>query len=283
MKASILSKYALVGLLATSFVSCNNDDDNTVEKYQVYEKHVQLEGEDNMRDMGGYIGQDGKRVVFRKLFRSGELSALTANDIATMKSLGIKTIVDLRTETERNEHPDVAIEGINRMDVSLIEETSGASASQDYMSAILSGEIDAAEMMLSAYTVDAHRIQVWTTIFNHLEENNVTLWHCTAGKDRAGMTAALILSSLGVDREVIINDFMASNIYLSDYIEGTISYINNAYEDNSGELLRPLLGVESQYIEAFFNNIEQEYGSVSAFLDLLDVDINKMQENYLEK
>ncbi|MFD2891247.1 tyrosine-protein phosphatase [Flavobacterium chuncheonense] len=283
MKASIFSKYALVGLLATSFISCNNDDENTVEKYQVYEKHVQLEGEDNMRDMGGYIGKDGKRVVFRKLFRSGELSALTVNDIATMKSLGIKTIVDLRTETERNEHPDVTIEGFNRIELSLIEESSVASGQTDYMSAILSGEVDASEMLLSAYTIDAHRIQVWTTIFNHLEENNITLWHCTAGKDRAGMTAALILSSLGVDRDVIINDFMASNIYLSDYIEGTISYINNTYGNNSGELLRPLLGVEIEYIEAFLNKIDQDYGSMSAFLDLLDVDINKMQENYLEK
>ncbi|SFT52951.1 protein-tyrosine phosphatase [Lishizhenia tianjinensis] len=293
MKILTGTQFGILAFSALTLFSCKKEEvtpTTDTDTYQSYEKHVELEGEDNMRDMGGYTGENGKRVLFRKLFRSGELSGLTENDKQIMLDLGIEQVIDLRTNTEINEHPDNLPTGVNSFHLPLIDEAPGSGSGtggsyEDFIQAVISGQVDATEVMInSAYnTIDSIKIANWTTIFNHLEDNKVTLWHCTAGKDRAGMTAALVLSSLGVDRATIIEDFLASNDFLADYIEGTVAYMNAEYGNNAGEAMRPVLGVEIEYIEAFFTAIETNYGSVENFLNVLDVDIAKMQANFLEK
>ena len=273
--------FALVGAMALT--SCSNDDNNQSE-YVVGENHIILEGEDNMRDLGGFTGKDGKRVLYNKLFRSGELSGLTTEDLAIVNGFSIKNIIDLRTAGEREEHPDQLIDGSVRHEISLIEGDNGANVGmEDVMGMILSRQMTAEEMMIPAYSVDDVKIAGWKTIFNLLESGQTALWHCTAGKDRAGMTTALVLSSLGVDRETIIEDFMMSNTYLNAYNQQTVNYINSQYGPGMGEQLLPLLGVEEAYITVFFNNIETQYGSVDNFLNVLEVDRTKMIEHYLEK
>lgn len=293
MKILTGKHFGILAFSALTLFACKKEEVTPIsneDTYKSYEKHVELEGEDNLRDMGGYTGENGKRVLFRKLFRSGELSALTENDKQIILDLGIEKVIDLRTNTEINEHPDNLPNGISSFHLPLIDEAPGSGSGtggsyDDFIQAVISGQVDASEVMInSAYTdIDSIKISNWTTIFNHLETNQVTLWHCTAGKDRAGMTAALVLSSLGVERATIIEDFMASNDYLSDYIEETVSYMNTEYGNNAGELMRPILGVEKEYIEAFFTAIETDFGSVENFLSVIDVDIAKMQANFLEK
>lgn len=275
----------LMAAAAFNFTSCNDDDANT-EEFQAYDSHIQLDGEDNMRDLGGFIGANNKRILFHKLFRSGELSALTATDFDVITTLGINNVIDLRTTEERSEHPDALPEGLESQHFSLIIEDgeNGTTGATSITSQIISGEVDAVELMTSAYTVDAHKIEQWTAIFNILEaDNQVSLWHCTAGKDRAGMTTALVLAALGVDKETIIEDFLASNTYLHDSIENTIAYLSQAYGEAAGENMRPLLGVQLEFINSFYADIDTNHGGIEAFLAELDVDIAKMRANYLEK
>ena len=286
MKKEIRKASILAMLIVSLFTgACSSDEDVATETYVTSASHIELKGEDNMRDLGGYVGTNGKRVLYGKLFRSGELSALSADDITKMESLKISTIVDLRTSTERTEKPDATIPGSTSLNLSLIDESSAASStgSSDYMSAILSGQVDAEEMMLQAYVVDEVKIANWIKIFDLLEEGNSMLWHCTAGKDRAGMTSALVLASLGVDQQTIINDFMLSNAYLGAANNTTISYINSKYGAGMGEKLLPLLGVEEIYIQAFFADINTKYGNMDKFLEVLKVDRKKMRTNFLEK
>src|SRR5690606_13359798 len=94
-----------IGLSALT-VSCSSDDNNSDSQYIVGENHIELTGEDNMRDLGGFTGAEGKRVLYNKLYRSGELSALTAEDLTIVSGLEIKNVIDLRTESERTEKPD---------------------------------------------------------------------------------------------------------------------------------------------------------------------------------
>ncbi|MHA3786860.1 tyrosine-protein phosphatase [Flavobacterium hauense] len=272
--------------LATLTTSCSDDDSKNAAPYEIDENHVVLTGEDNMRDLGGYVGQDGKRVLYHKLFRSGELSALTATDLEHIATKEITQVIDLRTTEERTEKTDKAIAGTTRYELSLIDELTGANGGvnqNDIFGMILSGQMSAEEIMIPAYALDETKITQWTKIFDLLESGQTTLWHCTAGKDRAGMTTALVLSSLGVDRQVIVNDFMLSNTYLSAYNLQTVSYINSQYGAGVGEQLMPLLGVEEEYITTFFKNIETTYGSVDSFLKVLKVDTAKMKKNFLEK
>lgn len=271
----------LIAAVAFNFVACSSDE-TTKEEYLTYENHIDLQGEDNMRDLGGFVGQGNKRVLFHKLFRSGELSALTTNDLDELTSLGIKNIFDLRTDEEQLEHPDVLPTGVSPYHFPLLSDVNiGGSID---INQVLSGQVSGEEFMIPLYLVDEIKIENWKMIFDILEESNqTTLWHCTAGKDRAGMTTALVLSALGVDKETIINDFLASNEYLKDYIETTVAYMNASYGAGIGENMRPVLGVERIYIETFFNDIDQNHGGMNAFLAEIGVDIKKMKANYLEK
>lgn len=274
---------AFLGLAALT-TSCSDDDSKSAAPYEIDENHVALTGEDNMRDLGGYVGTNGKRVLYHKLFRSGELSTLTATDLEHIASKDIAQVIDLRTTAERTEKADKAIEGAARYEYSLLDEAPGSSvATSDVFGLILSGQMTAEEMMIPAYAVDQIKITQWIKIFDLLESGETTLWHCTAGKDRAGMTTALVLASLGVDRQTIINDFMLSNTYLATSNQQTVAYINAQYGPGVGEQLMPLLGVEEEYITTFFTNIETNYGSVDNFLKVIKVDVAKMKKNFLEK
>ncbi|WP_348797038.1 tyrosine-protein phosphatase [Flavobacterium adhaerens] len=275
-----------VALLGLATFSCSDDQETAT--YITDENHVELVGEDNMRDLGGFVGADNKRVLYRKLFRSGEISALTTADLEHLATKNIYQIIDLRTASERSEKTDVAIKKTLHYDLSLMDESSsssnGATNASDVMGLIISGEMKAEDVMMPVYAIDDFKIAQWTKIFDLLESGQTTLWHCTAGKDRAGMTTALVLFSLGVDKDIIIEDFMKSNTYLATSNEQTINYINSKYGAGVGEKLIPLLGVKEEYITTFINDIESKYGTIDDFLtQTLRVNTDKMRNNFLEK
>lgn len=141
--------------------------------------------------------------------------------------------------------------------------------------------------MIASYVVDSLNIANWKLIFDDLETGKTSLWHCTYGKDRAGMTTVLVLSSLGVSIDTCIVDFMKSNEYMAEEIERMIALQSSWYaswcEDNMEEYMRPYNIVEQEWIEVFINDINTNHGGMSAFLEELDVDIWKMQDNFLEK
>lgn len=273
--------------VATLSTSCSSNEDTpeVTESYKVSSRQVGVTGEDNMRDLGGFVGENNKRVLYRKLYRSGELSALTSTDKDSLAKRGISQIIDLRTESERNEKADKVLNGVINYQLSLIADVPGSSSSQAaFMGQIIQGKVKAEDFMLPLYSqIDELKETNWEKIFDLLETGNVTLYHCTAGKDRAGMTTALVLSSLGVDKATIIKDFMASNDYLNASNQQTIAYVNSQYGAGSGNKLIPLLGVEEVYITSFFNAINAKYGSMDNFLTKIKVDTAKMKKLYLEK
>lgn len=279
----IFKKSFLLSFLFLGLVSCEKEDDTPA--FQTSESQVALVGEDNMRDLGGYVSSNGKHVLYGNLYRSGELNGLTTEDVAKLSSLGIRRVIDLRTETEMTEKPDHLPTGVVNYHLSLLADIPGSSTSQqELMGQIMSGTVLAEDYMLPLYTLDSQKITNFRAIFDLLQSGGTTLWHCTAGKDRAGMTTALVLSALDVPRETIVQDFMKSNDYLSSYINGTVSYLNSTYGPGIGDKMIPMLGVEQIYIEAFFNDIETKYGSVNNFLtNELKVDKSKMKKLYLEK
>lgn len=279
MKLNKTNNYFLfLVLFAVIFTACNNE---TVK----YNNHIYLKGEDNFRDLGGYEAEGGKKVTYRKLFRSGELSLLTSSDTSTLTSLKIEQVIDLRTEEEQIEKPDNLPQGIVSYHIPVLSTIPGVGAlsKEEQLGSLLSGEINAQEFMTALYsTIDSTKITAWKKIFNLLETGKPTLWHCTEGKDRAGMTSALVLFSLGVNEKTVIEDYMASNTYLADSIEQNIAYVNLEYGEGKGDTIRHVLGVEKEYIVAFINAVKEKYGSIDNFLNVLDVDKEKMKTNYLE-
>lgn len=262
--------YILMSMAVFIFMIACEPPDN-------YDVQIALEGVDNMRDLGGYIGEGGQTVVYGKLYRSGQLSKLRSTDLKVLAALDITHVIDLRTAQERDNAPDKLPDGVENHHLPLVENL------MDYVEFQGNGlDQVVSNYMASVYSIDTLKIQSWTAMFDLLETGETTLWHCTDGKDRAGMTAALVLLSLGVDKADVIENYMRSNIYLAQTIENRTKLINCILGKWAGKLIQPMLIVDEEYITAFFDTIDQEYGGIDAFLALLDVDIEAMRDHYLE-
>ncbi|MFV0574368.1 MAG: tyrosine-protein phosphatase [Vibrio sp.] len=293
------SKLALIMICTALLSACNGSDDdndkdtNAVVDSVVYSDahHIVLDGEDNFRDLGGYEGADGKKIVSRKLFRSGELSKLTDNDRQVLTDLGIEYDIDLRTDSEIANQPDAVPDSIVIHQIALSEDTSGGETQtgstpedlyQPYYDALLAGNVD--DFMLPAYAVDDFKVNQWTQIFALIQEGKATLWHCTAGQDRAGMTAALVLESLGVDRDTIYEDYLKSNEYTYDDKHNTAEYIYQQADspaDSSVDKITQAELIKKEYLDAFYSDIALNHGGMENFLNEIGVDIETMRTLYL--
>jgi len=284
MKKRFLSSLILLIIFSTS---CNKEPATL--PYATYETQIMVAGAPNMRDLGGFYGENGKRVLYHKLFRCGDLSKLTTSDLDTLSALGINQVIDLRKSAEIASAPDILPQtGVTSTNLPLFASVNGGLSDAQIIAGVLQGTIsvDAINQhMISLYnTIDSLKIANWTKALAILQTTgNTTLFHCKSGKDRTGMTAALILFSVGVSQNDIVGDFMASNIYLSKTIAEELSALDSIYGAGSSDKLKPLFGVQDFYIYAFFNAVNAKYGSMDNFLSSLGVYKTKMRALYLEK
>ncbi|MDR2476442.1 MAG: tyrosine-protein phosphatase [Treponema sp.] len=232
-----------------------------------------IEGAYNIRDMGGYRTAGGKTVRWDTVFRSGDLNKLTKNDAAYLEALGIKTVVDFRSRSEKDEAPDTPLATVTET-VELPIDTGNV---MDYASMVqaTAEQNENALVKANRYFFRNCRNE-YKTLFSNLQDaaKLPLLFHCSAGKDRAGLAAALFLSCLGVDRETVIADYLLSGGYVAEKYASIVSHAPQ---------LAPLFTVKRKYIEAAFDAIENEFITVEAYLaGQLNVDLSKMKELYLQ-
>jgi protein-tyrosine phosphatase len=170
-----------------------------------------LDGASNFRDLGGYPGHDGRPVRWRRLFRSDHLGGLTGSDRALLQTLELAKALDFRGAAERGGAP-YDLPGVAQH--SLAIEPVVAKRMQDLMAAghHVTARM-AAGLMQDLYRAlvndQAHR---FAELFDHLLETDApVVFHCTAGKDRTGIAAALVLLALGVPRRLVTQDYLLSN------------------------------------------------------------------------
>jgi protein-tyrosine phosphatase len=237
----------------------------------VAERAVPLAGGINFRDVGGYATGDGRRVDWGRLFRSGHLSKLTGDDKRYFGSLDIRTVCDFRTHEElENEnaalpnHPAVEILAVppgvrdryffHRLFASTTDPEAVVAAMHEVMRSLIR---DAA----------AHYARLFEILLAHRGGN--ILLNCSAGKERTGVGAALVLTALGVPRETIRYDFMLSKAYfpaLSELDRVIEKYEVKATGEAASRLVMPLLETRASYIESAFAIIDEEFGSGEAYL-----------------
>ncbi|HKI74087.1 MAG TPA: tyrosine-protein phosphatase [Pseudomonadales bacterium] len=233
-------------------------------------RFISLEGGINFRDFGGYRTRQGV-VKWRKLFRSGSLAMLPAESGPIFAELKISAICDLRRDDEVELSPSpvhppfdcrlhIPIAPGNSMMLreSLMDPKQTAEDRRQYMVEITR---DIAR--------DHH--DEYRELFRHLVETpDGFLLHCTAGKDRTGIGAALILTALGVDEATIMEDYLLSNQSTS-LLERTRSRMNEVYESLDDESIVVISGVRPEYLEAALAEIRRMHGSVDGYLEAIGV------------
>ena len=242
-----------------------------------------LQGGRNFRDLGGYRTADGRHVKWGLLFRSGAMHGLTPADYATLQKLNIKVVCDFRSTGERAAKPSNWPEGtaptILADDYPLLQ--SGAMPKGDMRS--WNNEQARAAMAATYPAMLTSFAGQYRRMFAELLAGHAPLaFHCTAGKDRTGVAAALVLLALGVPRHTVIADYLLTNRTLAtSQILGT-----GALRKLPAPARAALLAADQSYIEAALHALDQHPGGAMGYLQdemgLSPADIARLRSLYLE-
>ncbi|WP_033307739.1 tyrosine-protein phosphatase [Streptomyces iakyrus] len=243
---------------------------------QVPSTEPELAGVRNFRDVGGLPTVDGRRVRRGVLFRSGHLAHATGEDAAFLTTLGLHTIFDFRNAADQKlEGPDVALPGVRNVNLPLSDPADGAEfwkmvrdGDLEQLRAILSDGKGADRMIASYRMIIKDRTGEHSQVLHALAQDSVpALMHCAAGKDRAGLSVAVTLLAVGVEREAIVDDYLKSNAKHRRYKVHRSSPAASAYSPEVMELLSPLFDARAEYLTAAFDTIEETWGGVDTYLE----------------
>lgn len=231
-----------------------------------------LEGIANFRDFGG-VACRGGHLAAGRLFRSGHLAAATPDDVAALDALGIATIIDLRRPGERRK--DKTPSALAGRVVTGDEDDQAEAPHLEF----LRGD-DTSDAAVERFLLDYYRrapfeprlMALFARAFAALEAGPVLI-HCTAGKDRTGILAALILLAADVHPDDVMADFLATNAAMLTpaNMERAAAQARRLLGREPGPaIVRALLGVEAQYLAAALDAIRARAGSLAAYLARLE-------------
>jgi protein-tyrosine phosphatase len=234
----------------------------------------EIPGVTNLRDAGGHRTTDGRRVRAGVLFRSGQLAHDGADSMAAIEGLGLGVVFDLRTEVEREALPDRVPNGV---EVQHLDVLAGATSSvATHLEDIFSDPV-AAETVLRSGDIEQHYVSTYRDLvtlesaresyqqlFSQLASRDVVaLFHCTAGKDRTGWAAASLLTLLGVDDDVVTQDYLLSS---APVVASFQPYIDQfAAAGGNPDLLVPVFCVEPAYLDAARDQVNIVFGSIEGY------------------
>ncbi len=243
-----------------------------------------LQGIHNFRDYGGYATRDGGRLTTGVLFRSGQHIGATADDLAAVAALDLRTVIDLRGNSERRNYPCARPEGFGAKVYFFDGETAGRGGAP-HVEAVreIAGAGDAHRAMVALYAFMPFRpnlIAVMRMYFDALaERDGAHLLHCLAGKDRTGLGAALLHSLMGVQHDDLMADYLLTNTAGNSEARiaaGAASIRASRGPQISDDAIRILMGVDERFLDAALSAIIAEYGSVEAYArDVLGVTLER--------
>lgn len=250
----------------------------------------------NLRDLGGIPTADGRHIRHGLLFRSGHLANLAPEDAGRLREwLGVRRVIDLRSPSEMSERPDVRVSGIDYLPLTPLNDSQNPSINRQNRLGELR-RLMAKRGGTRQHLTDIYRLMITEDIpldaFRRmirllLGSPESTLWHCTQGKDRTGVASATVLLALGVSREDIMKDYMATN--RSSLIKNKLIYLGvtiAAFSLHTASSLNNLLISRREYLQAVFDEMDARFGGTAGFLHdglgLSDGDISRLRAIYLE-
>ena len=244
------------------------------------DRHYPFEGCFNFRDIGGYLNQDGMRVKKGLYFRTGRQDRMTQKDLAKLSDLKISTQIDLRKPDEVLDQGKGPLEamGANYINIAVIPEGGSDQLSKLVGDTGISGKRYLGYLEFGPTS--------WLRLFGILSnlENLPVVLHCTAGKDRTGVSTAFLLSVLGINRDLIEADYLLTNLDTerqADFIESTVGY-PDGYDRES---MISAAGVPKDAMKDFLDGVESKWGSAVEYLKKIGVTEEQMEmvrNNFLE-
>jgi protein-tyrosine phosphatase len=234
----------------------------------ISDRRVPLHGSVNFRDLGGYETADGRRVKWGQVFRSDNLGRLTDRDVSFVKRMGIRMVCDFRTPAEAAKLPDrfLPAEPGGYLHLPIQH---GEFDPANTFERIRNGDI---QWMTEAFMIEGylknidHFAPVWSQFFKTLaaDSKRPLVFHCTGGKDRAGVCAALVLLSLGLPEQTVIDDHGLSNLYIAVVLERIYDQIRSHGVDPNQ--VAPYFTAPKNAIVAAVGHIRRTYGSAVDYL-----------------
>ena len=255
----------------------------------VAERVLPIEGGVNLRDLGGYVGLNGRLLRWGHVYRSGMLHQLTPNGWQMLTDLGLRWVCDLRSETEVAQNPSVLPE---ETAVSLLPhpvQSPDSRIRQLYSVWRNRHQLDQILFEIYTHVMLDNNAAIIGGILRHLADpdNLPFLYHCTAGKDRTGVVTAVLLGLLGVDDETIIADYSLTNAHYDQFYA-----ILNQDVQRMGSLgfdkqqLHPIFLAQPQMMADTLAYLRQQYGSIEQYVrqqaGLDEETIEQVRENLLE-
>ena len=242
--------------------------------------HIELEGLPNTRDIGGIRAADGRCVKHARLLRSGALAGATERDLKVLlDDFDVRTVIDLRTEEERREKPDPedGLEGVRFEDAPVLNTSTlgvtregGIKGALKMLRAV---QDDPAQIMMDIYermVLDEASQRGFASFFDDVLDtpDGAVLWHCTIGKDRAGLAAMLLLHVLGASHEDILRDYEATNRYVAsrteDIMDALATYHLAGKLDKSIQVIN---AADPRFLRAALDAIDREFGGLGAYVE----------------
>lgn len=217
----------------------------------------ELEGVKNLRELGGYVNSKKQMIQKHRFLRSSSLSHLTSHDCEFLYDYGVRTVIDLRSENEVIENPDKLL---NYRDVEIVNISLLSKADSTIMMC------DVPKCLSDMYVdmIERNKANLYRIFKVILDAKGTILFHCTAGKDRTGVVAMLILKLAGIDNELIIKDYTASGEYLADSIRKLketlqtrgFKIIDSIFESKAEDMENTLKYFDEHYtIDSYFKSL----------------------------
>jgi protein-tyrosine phosphatase len=219
---------------------------------------VRLAGASNFRDLGGYPAHGGRRLRWRLLYRSEHLGDLTPGDHAVLAERGIVEAIDFRGLGERSATP-YDVPGLRQH--SLAIEPVVVQRMQELMASRRSLDVPlVAELMQDLYRalVEEQAARFAEFFERLLAAEGAVVFHCTAGKDRTGVAAALLLLALGVPMDAVRRDYLLTNELYRPPLPARSPF--------APDVLRVLWGVRDDFLDAALQAIDDRHGGVQRYL-----------------
>jgi protein-tyrosine phosphatase len=245
-------------------------------------RRISLQGVVNFRDLGGYATADGRLTRWGQIFRSDVLADLTDEDLSVLSGIELRTICDLRSDSERSSKPNRALSGAaaqihaigfmpHRGDELLADTKAGRISVPDIENRV--------REIYRRFVTD--QCGTFAKLLELIDTEPLPmLIHCTSGRDRTGFASAVLLMAMGVPRATIAEDYVLSNQYRRDLtfqIGGSVQ----------PEIMATLTNAHTDYLAASFQAIDEGWGSDADYLrtalGLSEDRRHRLQEKLLER